>query len=196
MTDKIIQTSTGDHGLNIMNTLKKIILTAAIQLRKDIVQKQNRFIMNDLLHQINLRKFQGKSCCSLLPLRTIFADINSVHSHHQVIPVRSGRSHFHPKIPVSVAEKALFQSLTLHAWFIYHFYILNTTGKISVNFLNDLIKGLHKFSSFANDLTAIIYQLRIPYIQSRSKIRSLIHILQQLISLIQNMIVSGKICEV
>ena len=29
MTDKIIQTSTGDHGLNIMNTLKKIILTAA-----------------------------------------------------------------------------------------------------------------------------------------------------------------------
>ena len=42
MTDKIIQTSTGDHGLNIMNTLKKIILTAATQLRKDIVQKQNR----------------------------------------------------------------------------------------------------------------------------------------------------------
>ena len=82
MTDKIIQTSTGDHGLNIMNTLKKIILTAAVQLRKDIVQKQNRFIMNDLLHQINLRKFQGKSCCSLLPLRTIFADVNSVYSHH------------------------------------------------------------------------------------------------------------------
>ena len=196
MTDKIIQTSTGDHGLNIMNTLKKIILPAAVQLRKDIVQKQNRFIMNDLLHQINLRKFQGKSCCSLLPLRTIFADVNSVYSHHQVIPVRSGRSHFHTKVPVSVPEKTLFQCFALHTRFINNFYILNTTGKISVNRLNDLIERFHKFSSFANDLTAIIYQLHIPYIQSRPKIRLLIHILQQLISLVQNMIVSGKICEV
>ena len=54
MTDKIVQTCTGDHGLDIMNTLQKIILTAAVQLGKYIIKKQDRFVMNDLLHQINL----------------------------------------------------------------------------------------------------------------------------------------------
>ena len=68
MTDKIIQASACDHGLDIVYAFKKIILPAAVQLGKHIIQKQYRFVVNDLLHQINLRKLQGKRSRPLLPL--------------------------------------------------------------------------------------------------------------------------------
>ena len=52
MTDKIIQPRTGDHGLNIMNALQKIILSAAVQFRQNIIQKQDRRIFYFSLHNV------------------------------------------------------------------------------------------------------------------------------------------------
>ena len=58
MTHKIIQSRTGNQCLNIVYTLQKICLPVAVQLRKYIIQKQNRCIFDFLFYQINLRKFQ------------------------------------------------------------------------------------------------------------------------------------------
>ena len=144
MTDKIIQTGTGNHSLNVMDTFQQIILPAAIQLRKHIIQKKHRFIVNDFLYQINFRKLQGQSCCPLLPLGTIFTDIYSIDGNHQVISVRSQRSQLHPQIPFSVTKKAFLQLFTFYTWFIDHFNMFYSAGKISVYFFDNLIQGFYK----------------------------------------------------
>ena len=58
MADKIIQSRTSNQCLNIVYTFQKICLSVAVQLRKNIIQKQNRCIFDFLFYQINLRKFQ------------------------------------------------------------------------------------------------------------------------------------------
>lgn len=60
MADKIIQSCTGDQSLYIVDAFQQICLPAAIQLRKNIIQQKHRCIPDLFLHQIDLRKLQGK----------------------------------------------------------------------------------------------------------------------------------------
>ena len=55
MTDKIIKTCTCDQRLNITDTVQKIVLSAAVQFRQNIIQKQNRRILYFSFHHINFR---------------------------------------------------------------------------------------------------------------------------------------------
>lgn len=52
---KFIQTRTSNYGLDIMDAAKQIILSAAVKLGQNIVQKQHGRIMNAFFYKFNLR---------------------------------------------------------------------------------------------------------------------------------------------
>ena len=87
MADKIIQSCTGDQSLYIVDAFQQICLPAAIQLRKNIIQQKNRCIPDFFLHQIDLRKLQGKGRSPLLPLGTIPPDVDPVDLYAEIISV-------------------------------------------------------------------------------------------------------------
>ena len=110
MADKIIQSCTGDQSLYIVDAFQQICLPAAIQLRKNIIQQKNRCIPDLFLHQIDLRKLQGKGRSPLLPLGTIPPDVDPVDLYAEIISVRSHGGQLHPKIPLPVPGKAYPQT--------------------------------------------------------------------------------------
>ena len=102
MADKIIQSCTGDQSLYIVDAFQQICLPAAIQLRKNIIQQKNRCIPDLFLHQIDLRKLQGKAavlCCPWEPylrmsIPLTFTQKSSLCGPTEVSFIRRSRSRF------------------------------------------------------------------------------------------------------
>ena len=110
VADKIIQTGTGDHCLYIMDTVQKICLPVAVQLRKHIVEKENRRIFYFFFYKIYLRKLKRKSRRPLLSLRTEFPDVKpALCCETYIIAVRSYCCTLHPDIPVPVFSQSIFK---------------------------------------------------------------------------------------
>ena len=55
--DKIIESRTGDQCLNPPDTAEKLVLTAAVQFRKNIIKKKDRRIPGRFPDHADLRQF-------------------------------------------------------------------------------------------------------------------------------------------
>ena len=128
MADKIIQSCTGDQSLYIVDAFQQICLPAAIQLRKNIIQQKHRCIPDLFLHQIDLRKLQGKGRSPLLPLGTIPPDVDPVDLYAEIISVRSHGGQLHPKIPLPVPGKLILKLRRRHTWLVQDLQLLDPAG--------------------------------------------------------------------
>ena len=148
MTDKIIQTCTGDQRLDIMNAVQQICLSVSIQFRKDIVKKKDWRVLYFFLYKIYFRQFKRKSRRPLLSLGSVSAYVHAVHHKTQIVSVRARRRHFQPDILIPVPLKYLFKRLRLCAGFIDYFRYLLPSRQIPVNLTYYRIQLLYEFSSF------------------------------------------------
>ena len=74
--------------------------------------------------------------------------------------------------------------------------MFDSSGQIMVNILYYLIQITDKIFTLIDDLCAILQHLHIPDIKRFLQRRIHIKILQKTVSLVHNMIVPGKICQI
>ena len=66
--DKIIQAGTGDQCLYIADRVQKHVLPASVKLGQYIIEKQDRLVADDFLHQLQFGKLQAQYRRTLLSL--------------------------------------------------------------------------------------------------------------------------------
>ena len=147
-----------------------------VKFRQYIVKQQHRRILYDLPYQLDLRQFQRKCRCPLLPLRSESADVDPTCHKTDIIPVRSHRGTLHPDIALPVLLKRRLKRKCSASRLIRKADPFPASRQFMVNVSDYRIDLLDKPDPSLNNLFSILNQLHIPYIQSIFKFRFHIYV--------------------
>lgn len=148
------------------------------------------------LHQIDLRKLQGKGRSPLLPLGTIPPDVDPVDLYAEIISVRSHGGQLHPKIPLPVPGKLILKLRRRHTWLVQDLQLLDPASKAFMKPPCDLVKLLHKGFPLPDDLLSVIDHLHIPDIQGTFQPGVHITVFEKTVSLVHDVIVAGQLRDI
>lgn len=196
MIDELIEAGTGDDVLRITEKIEEIILSLRIQLRQYIIEQQNRMIIDALPHKLDLTQLQRQCCRPLLTLRSEFPDVLPIDRKAEIITMRSDQCQMLAFFLFSASLEHRRKIFCCDISIVADAELLDTSGQLVMDATDDTLKLPDKLLPDGDNLLAIEAELLIPYRQGIGQGRTLDHILQQLVPLIECSIISGQVVQV